>query len=71
MSDLSKKFYYEIHVCGKNGFSTSMVVDQPLDDDDVILEAYNLDKLEGDDCHHVDYVNELTFEEWNTHFNFN
>lgn len=41
------------------------------DDDDVIMLAYEQDKLEGDDCHYVDYVQKLTFEEWDEWFNFN
>lgn len=64
-------FYYEIHVTGKNGFSTTVISDVELDDDDVIMLGYEQDKLEGDDCHHVDYVNELSFEEWDEQFNFN
>lgn len=65
------KYYYEIHVVGKNGFSTSIVSPIELDEEDAIMKAYQEDKLEGDDCHFVDYVQELTFEEWDTHFNFN
>ena len=64
-------YYYEIHVTGKNGFSTSVQTKTELDDDDVVLLAYEQDKLHGDDCHHVDYVQELSFDDWNTHFNFN
>ena len=62
--------YYEIHVTGKNGFSTSLITDFPMDDDDIILKAYEDDILHGDDCHHVDYIQELTFEEWEMHFKF-
>jgi len=65
------KKYYEIHVTGKDSFSTSVVSDKELDDDEIILLGYEQDKLEGDDCHYVDYIEELTFDEWNTHFNFN
>jgi len=61
--------FYEIHVCGKNAFSTSIVSVGELDDDDIIMLGYEQDKLEGDDCHHIDYINELTFDEWNTQFN--
>lgn len=64
-------YYYEIHVCGKNGFSTSIISETQLDDDDIIMRAYEEDKLEGDDCHYVDYIEELTFEEWDKWFNFN
>lgn len=63
--------YYEIHVTGKNGFSTSVISNKELDDDEVVLLGYEQDKLEGDDCHYVDYVQELTFDEWNEWFNFN
>lgn len=66
-----KKYYYEIHVTGKEGFSTSIVSETELDESDIIMVAYEQDKLEGDDCHYVDYIEELTFEEWNEHFNFN
>ena len=68
---LDKKFYYEIHVVGKNGFSTSIVTDIEMDDDEVILKAYEEDKLHDDDCYYIDYVDELTFEEWDKQFNFN
>lgn len=64
------KYYYEIHVTGKNSFSTSVVSGCELDDDDIIMLAYEQDKLEGDDCHYVDYIEPLTYNEWNTHFNF-
>jgi len=63
-------FCYEIHVTGKNSFSTSIVSIGELDDSDVIMKAYEQDKLEGDDCHYIDYIQELSFEEWDTHFNF-
>jgi len=65
------KFYYEIHVTGKNSFSTAIISDTELDDDDVIMLAYEQDKLKGDDCHYIDYVNELSFTEWDEQFNFN
>ena len=65
------KHYYEIHVVGKNGFSTTVSSIHHLEDDDVIMLAYEEDKLEGDDCHYVDYVKELSYEEWDIHFNFN
>lgn len=65
------KFYYEIHVTGKNGFSTSIVTDTEMDDDEVILKAYEEDKLEGDDHYHIDYINQLSYEEWDEYFNFN
>ncbi len=64
------KYYYEIHVTGKNGFSTSIITDMSMDEEDIILKAYEDDILHGDDCHHVDYVQELTYEEWNEWFNF-
>lgn len=66
-----KKYYYEIHVTGKESFSTSVISEIELDEEEVIMLGYEQDKLEGDDCHYVDYVQELTFEEWDTHFNFN
>ena len=65
------KFYYEIHITGKNGFSTTVISTDELDDDEVILKAYADDILSGDDCHHVDYVQLLSYSDWDTHFNFN
>ena len=65
-----RKFYYEIHVTGKEGFSTSVISHIELDDDDVVLKAYADDKLHDDDCHYVDYVKELTEQEWNEMFNY-
>tara|TARA_R110000796_G_scaffold251010_1_gene381456 strand:- start:532 stop:918 length:387 start_codon:yes stop_codon:yes gene_type:complete len=64
-------YYYEIHVCGKNGFSTTVSSKHELDDDDVIMLGYEQDKLNGDDCHFIDYVQELDYTEWDEHFNFN
>lgn len=69
--DEDEKFYYEIHVIGKNGFSTSVVSDTELEEEAVILLAYEEDKLHGDDCHYVDYVQELDYDDWNENFNFN
>jgi len=65
------KYYYEIHVTGKNGFSTSVITDFPMDDDDIILSAYENDILSGDDCHYIDYIQELSYEDWDEYFNFN
>jgi len=62
-------YYYEIHVTGKNGFSTAVIADMPMEDDDIILKAYEDDILHDDDCHYIDYIQELSFEDWNTHFN--
>ena len=64
-------YYYEIHVTGKGSFSTVVISNIELDDSDVILLGYEQDKLEDDDCHHIDYINELSFDEWDMHFNFN
>jgi len=63
-------YYYEIHVCGKNGFSTTVSSNYELDDDDVVMLGYEQDKLHGDDCHFIDYVQELDYTEWDKHFNF-
>lgn len=71
MSDLAKKFYYEIYVVGKNGFSTVIISDKELDDDDVIKVAYQEGKLEGDDYHYVGYVEEIDEDDYNERFNFN
>lgn len=63
------RYYYEIHVTGKEGFSTSVVSKTPLDENEVILLAYKEDKLQGDDADYIDYVEELTSSEWNEMFN--
>lgn len=65
-----KKYYYEIHVTGKESFSTSVISNKKLDDDEIIMLGYEQNKLEGDDRYYVDYIEELTFKEWNTYFNF-
>lgn len=57
-----EKFYYQIGVADMNYGIES---DKPLDDDEVILKAYEDDQLHGDDCHCVRYVEELTEEEYN------
>jgi|GEM_PF-3183384 hypothetical protein len=68
------KYYYEVHVCGKNGFSTCVISNDKLDvdanDDEIILLGYAQDKLEGDDCHYVDYIEELTYDEYKEYFVF-
>jgi hypothetical protein len=63
-------YFYEIHVIGKNSFSTSIVVNNQLDDDDIIMEAINQDKIESEDIHFIDYIEELSYREWNNYFNF-
>tara|TARA_R110000851_G_scaffold28466_1_gene79305 strand:+ start:1566 stop:1931 length:366 start_codon:yes stop_codon:yes gene_type:complete len=63
------RYYYEVHINGNNGFSTCVISSDELDDDEVILLGYEQDKLEGDDCHHIDYVQELGYEDWDLHFN--
>lgn len=69
------KYFYEIHVCGKNGFSTVVISDIEYDaeanEDEIILLGYEQDRLEGEDCHYIDYIQELTEDEYNEHFNFN
>ena len=47
------KKYYEVRV---KGVSITVVSDTELDDDDVIMLAYEEGKLEGDDCHHVEFI---------------
>lgn len=68
---MENKFYYEIHVTGKNDFNTCIISDSELDDNDIILKGYEEGKLEDNDCQYVDYINELSFDEWNDNFNFN
>lgn len=63
-------FFYEIHVVGKNGFSTSIITEFEMDDDDIIIACYENDVLSGDDHLYIDYIQELSYDEWNTHFNF-
>lgn len=67
---LDVKFYYEIHVCGKQGFSTAIVSDVELDHFERINKAFAMRKVNSDDLYYIDYTDELTFEEWDTHFNF-
>lgn len=62
--------YYEIHVCGDGSYSTSIKTKYPLfSTDDIINLAVEKGILDYIDAAYVDYVEELTFDEWNTHFN--
>lgn len=62
--------FYEIHVIGKNGFSTVVITTEETDDD-LIMLAIEQDKIESADIHYIDYIQEIEFEEWDAHFNFN
>ena len=62
-------FYYQVGVTGKESFSCGVTSEVALDDDEVVLKAYEDDKMHGDDCHHVSYVEELTEEEYNDLYN--
>ncbi len=65
------KSYYDVHVNhGKHGYSIAVVCPYPMEDQRIIDKAIEEDLFEDkyDDLH-VDYINELTFDEWNTHFN--
>lgn len=68
------KYYYEIHVTGKNGFSTCVISDTYLDDeaneDEIIMLGYQQDKLEGEDCHYIDYIQQISSDEYELHFKF-
>jgi hypothetical protein len=45
-------------------------LDVDANDDEIILLGYAQDKLEGDDCHYVDYIEELTYDEYKEYFVF-
>ena len=63
--------YYEIHVGGVESYSTSIKCNYPLMcDEDIVNLAIELDVIDCHDARDVDYTNELSFDEWNTHFNF-
>lgn len=64
----TEKYYYEIHVCGKEGFSTAIVSDTPLDDRERITMAVKLGQIDSDDVDYVDYTDELSKEEYDESF---
>lgn len=68
---MSLKTYYELHLVIDGGYSTTVITDFPMDDDEIILKCYEDDILHGDDHLYIDYIQELSFEEWDEHFNFN
>jgi hypothetical protein len=63
--------FYEIHVTGRDSYSTWLCLEQEMDDDDIIMEAINQDKISSEDIHHIDYIQSITFDEWDEWFNFN
>ena len=65
-----EKFYYEVHVYGRNGLSTSIVSDFELDEDERINLAVKQGRIDSEDVEYVDYTGELSFDEWDEHFNF-
>ena len=65
------KFYYELHVTGKNSFSTCVIADEELDESDVIMLAIDQDRIDSDDIHYIDYIKEISFDEWDINFNLN
>jgi len=66
------KSYHEIHVKhGKEGYSFAVIVPYDMEEQRIIDIAIEQDLFsEEDDNLYVDYVDELTFDEWNLHFNF-
>lgn len=65
-------YYYEIHVffSREDGYSFAIKSDRTLSDDEAIERAeYQYKFTEDGDQHHVDYVLEITEEEYLTNFN--
>lgn len=64
-------YYYDVHVnIPKNGYSVAVKSEVELTDDEAIELAKNQNKFEEvSDANYVDYVDELTEEEFETHFN--
>lgn len=63
--------YFDVHVfhSRKDGYSVFIKTDEKKflgvwGDDEVIQEAYNLGQLDADDIDQVDYVEEITEEEY-------
>lgn len=67
------KSYYEIHVNhGKHGYSFAIVVPYEMEEQRIIDLAIEQDLFnDEDDYLYIDYITELDFDEWDTHFNFN
>ena len=64
-----QKRYYDIHVFynRKDGFSVFLEIDSQKkiqSDDDIIIEAIAKGVLESEDSLNVDYVSEITEEEY-------
>lgn len=66
------KKYYEIHVnIPKNGYSVAIVSDKELEETEIINQAINENKFEEcNDTDFIDYIGEISEEEYNTSFNF-
>lgn len=64
----SLKFYYEVHVAGKDGFSVAFESEVELDHEQRIEQALKLGKINEDDLSYVDYTDELLEIDYNTHF---
>lgn len=61
------KYYYDLnYTAGRNSYSTAIVSDIPLDEDEVVNEALLLNRIDPD-CH-INYVDELTEEEYKKWF---
>lgn len=67
----SLKTYYEVHVKhGKEGYSFAVIMPYETDEQPIIDMAIEQDLFnDEDDYLYIDYIDELTFDEWNTHFN--
>jgi hypothetical protein len=64
-------YYYDVHVkIPKNGYSVGVKSEVELSDDEAIELAKNQNKFEeNSDVDYVDYVDELTKEEFENSFN--
>jgi len=63
-----KNYYYDIHVfiSRQDGYSITLKSDEPLEEDDAIERAAEANLFTEDgDQNHVDYVEEISEEEYN------
>lgn len=64
-----KKFYYDLHVFYsiKDGFSIPIAIEseQILIEEEVINYAIKNDLIDGEDLKHINYVIDITEEEYN------
>jgi hypothetical protein len=69
---INQYYYYEIHVIGKNGFSTCLVTkneyDIDIDSDSILEEAIENKLIDSDDYQYCDYIEELDEKEYEEMF---